>query len=161
MKVQLIHADHYPAVERGSITKVSAPRSRFEPPNHHHHHHHQGFKRARHEVFCLCCCCCYPSVRKTVFLTLLLVALLVCGFLSLSEPMVLLVVCLFSRHPVGPVFSVSLSTVSWEPRGVPRGTGTYVLLGFFGHAWWCDEESQQRCRESASLRITDPVSLEQ
>ena len=50
--------------------------------------------------------------------------------LSLSEQRALLIVCLFSRHPIGPV-SLSLSPiVSWEPRGVPRGTGTYVLLGF-------------------------------
>ena len=49
--------------------------------------------------------------------------------------------CLFSRHSIGPV-SLSLSpTVSWEPRGVPPGTGTSVR-GVVAHAWRCHERKR-------------------
>ena len=83
-------------------------------------------------------------------------ALLVCGFLSFAEQRALLTVCLFSRHSIGPVLLSFSPTVSLESHGVPRGTGTSVLR-VVAHDWRCDEESQPRCRESASLCITDPV----
>ena len=135
--------------------------------HHHHHHHHQsrGFKRARHEVFCLCCCCCNPSVRKNALLTRLSVRMLHSPRLCVVSSRLLsrerfFTVCLFSRHSIGLVLLSLSPTVSLESRGVPRGTGTSVLR-VVAHDWRCEEESQPRCRESASLRITDLVSLKQ
>ena len=115
--------------------------------------------------FCLCCCCCNPSVRKSALLTRLSVWILhspcLCVVSSrlLSRERSSLCAC-FRVTQFGPVLLSLSPTVSLESRGVPRGTGTSVLR-VVAHDWRCDEESQPRCRESASLRITDPVSLEQ